>query len=273
MKDEQNPKKGTGLPLIDAARAIAFVIVLSALALPVTVMAEVSCPGFIDQEEVLTEVVTCPPGGNITMGVGGSLIMEGDGAVNCPQGGQIQALSGNVIKGGSLMGCEVLLAGDGGNLLESVKIQDALILIIAENNKVIGNKIIGSPEEAINIVGASGNLILENVIKRSTDGGIVISREAPTSENNVVVANKIYRSGGSGIELNEGADFNSVLFNLVLKSREIGIEVNEGATNNTINGNFALRSAAQFDLADFNFECDDNVWRDNKGKGNEACID
>jgi parallel beta-helix repeat protein len=165
--------------------------------------------------------------------------------------------------------------------------------VTADQNRLVSNRVVDSENHGFRVRIGEGNLFVDNIAKRNTgegfrsqdrdnrflsnkaydngDEGFRIRDEA--AQNNLVIDNRVRGNGldpcnlaagdaNPGISVVIGAAGNEVRGNRVLGNC-VGIAVDAGASNNAIIGNTVLGSSL-VDMADGNFDCDENEWRGNE---------
>jgi len=244
-----------------------------------TAQAAVVCGAVIKTAEALTANLACPANnpaltvqGPGSLNMGGNTLTCNSAAIGIKVTG-----SGATVQNGTISNC-------GNGLQISSGSGHQVSDILSQSNGGRG----------FVISGTGNNTFTSNVARQNTSHGYEVIKN-----NNALTSNRAENNGVMGFEV-RGSDNtfnqnvvdlsgkdgfnifgnNNVLTNNTsLNVRHDGINLKLGASSNRIEGNTVSESgtnpprAGAFDLKDENSNCGSNIWTNNTGTFNQACID
>ncbi|MHA2233423.1 MAG: right-handed parallel beta-helix repeat-containing protein, partial [Candidatus Hodarchaeales archaeon] len=146
-------------------------------------------------------------------------------------------------------------------------LKDAIGIVTATNNHIIGNDISDTKYDAIRLRGASYNIIRENTLNNIKYSGIKLENDhypgTIPSEYNYIAFNHISNSRQSGIWLDRDAQNNTITANWMRLIRDRGVMLWSGSRNNIVEWNsFLDNTPYQANDDGINNQFSYNFWND-----------
>jgi len=228
------------------------------------------CPYTISQpgQYHITTDLKCPGSGNIAISVMASNV-------------QLH-FDGHTLNGNNAWQFGVLVAGSNDNIVGSGTVTGFQFGIVVESlqdgtgetppptsgNQIVNVQVANSLSHGIVIINSVYNQLINCAANGNALDGILVGSD------NSVISNTANGNGWYGIDI--FSNDNRVIANETNGNTLAGIAVEFEASGNSMLGNKAAdnnKTSGSFDLADFNSNCDSNIWRGNQFRtANQQCI-